>query len=496
MSGSVSFQYIPPNLRIPLFWVEFDNSQAGVNRDVQRAVLIGGTLVAHPVAPVYVASVAQAISLFGQSSMLARMFQAYLANDPFGEVWCLPIADPGGGVAATIAVTLTGTATAAGTLSLYIGGQLVQAAVASGDTPTVQAAALAAAVNAKLDVPTLATSALGVLTLVSDHKGSAMLGLDVRFNYYGAQGAEALPAGVTAAVGAASGGTGAPDLSGVAAALGSIDYDFIISGFSDATSLTALTALMSDSAGRWSYLNENFGGVFTAKIDTSANLITFGAAHNDQHALVWGCAGLPSPQWEFAAAMTAACIPSLKADPARPLQTLAVNGILAPAPVDRFSKSTLQSLLSGGIAQAAFDRSGNVSVLRAVTMYLTNKFGQADQSYLDVETLFTLMAITRRLRSAITQKFPRAKLADDGTRVGFGQPVVTPSIIRGELIAQYASMQWDGLVDDADLFAKGLIVVRNDQDPSRVDVLFDPYLVSGLRIFAVLNQFRLAARAA
>jgi phage tail sheath gpL-like len=34
MSGQVSFTYIPPNLRIPLFSVEFDNSQAGANQDI------------------------------------------------------------------------------------------------------------------------------------------------------------------------------------------------------------------------------------------------------------------------------------------------------------------------------------------------------------------------------------------------------------------------------------------------------------------------------
>jgi len=124
--------------------------------------------------------------------------------------------------------------------------------------------------------------------------------------------------------------------------------------------------------------------VFTAKVDSAANLITLGAAHNDQHALIWGCAGVPTPSWEFAAAMTAACIPSLKADPARPLQTLSVNGVLAPAVTDRFSKTTLQTMLSSGIAQPGFDRAGNVSVLRAITAYQLNKFGQADQSYLDV----------------------------------------------------------------------------------------------------------------
>ncbi len=495
MSGQVSFTYIPPNLRIPLFSVEFDNSQAGANQDIQRAVLVGGTLITQPVAAVYVATVAEAIALFGASSMLARMMAAYRANDPFGEVWCLPIPDPAAGAAATVPVTITGTATGPGTMALYVGGQLVQVGVTAGMTATQVATATALAVNAVGSLPMGGGSSLGVVTLTSDARNSAQAGLDVRLNYYGAQGSEALPPGLTVAVGAISGGTGAPDLTGVAAALGSIDYDFVICGYSDATSLAALQTLMSDSAGRWSWLDQNFGGVFTAKVDTAANLITLGAAHNDQHALIWGCAGVPTPSWEFAAAMTAACIPSLKADPARPLQTLSVNGVLAPAVTDRFSKTTLQTMLSSGIAQPGFDRAGNVSVLRAITTYQLNKFGQADQSYLDVETLFTLMAVTRRLRSMVTQKFARAKLADDGTRIGFGQPVVTPAIIKGELIAQYASMEVAGLVDNTALFAKGLVVIRNAQDPSRVDVLFDPYLISGLRIFAVLNQFRLAAAA-
>src|SRR3954470_21786464 len=111
MSGQISFATIPPNLRIPLFAIEFDNSQAGANQEQQRAVLIGASLNAMPVAAVYVATEAQAIALFGASSMLARMMIAYRLNDRFGEVWCLPIADPGGGAASQVAVTFTGTAT-------------------------------------------------------------------------------------------------------------------------------------------------------------------------------------------------------------------------------------------------------------------------------------------------------------------------------------------------------------------------------------------------
>ena len=57
-------------------------------------------------------------------------------------------------------------------------------------------------------------------------------------------------------------------------------------------------------------------------------------------------------------------------------------------------------------------------------------------------------------------------------------------------------MEFDGLVEDADVMAKATIVERNARDPSRPDVLWAPYLVSGLRIVALLNQFRLLSAAA
>ncbi len=72
---------------------------------------------------------------------------------------------------------------------------------------------------------------------------------------------------------------------------------------------------------------------------------------------------------------------------------------------------------------------------------------------------------------------------------------MTPSIYKAEIIAQYRQMEFDGLVEDADAMAKATIVERNARDPSRLDVLWAPYLVSGLRIVALLNQFRLLSAA-
>ncbi|PWV98588.1 phage tail sheath C-terminal domain-containing protein, partial [Mangrovibacter plantisponsor] len=99
--------------------------------------------------------------------------------------------------------------------------------------------------------------------------------------------------------------------------------------------------------------------------------------------------------------------------------------------------------------------------------------------------------VLRQLKSIITSKYPRHKLADDGTRFGAGQAIVTPAVIKGELCTVYRTMERNGIVENYDLFKAHLIVERNTDNPNRVDVLFPPDYVNQLRTFAVLNQFRL-----
>jgi phage tail sheath gpL-like len=65
---------------------------------------------------------------------------------------------------------------------------------------------------------------------------------------------------------------------------------------------------------------------------------------------------------------------------------------------------------------------------------------------------------------------------------------VTPSIHKAQIIAQYRQMEFDGLLEDADAMAKATIVERNARDPSRLDVLWAPYLVSGFRIVPAYRQ--------
>lgn len=496
--GAVSFNYIPANVRVPLFYAEMDNTQAGYFTQNKRALLIGQKLAAGTASvntPYLVSTTDQAKTLFGTGSMLARMHALYRLQDAFGEVWCIAVADAGAGVAATGTITVTGTATAAGTIALYIAGQLVTVGVASGDAANTIAASINTAINAATDLPVTSTVATNVVTLTCRWKGATGNDISVLDSFRGWAGGQSLPTGVALAYsgsGFLTGGATNPTLTGnVITAMGDDEYDFVIHPYTDSTSLDAFQTEYSDSVGRWSWSRQVYGHCYTALRGTLSALTTAGALRNDPHHTVAGIDNdCPNPSWEYAAAYGGANSVCLQVDVARPTQTTPLTGILAPRAGKRFLLTERQSLLNYGIA-TSYVAAGILRVERAITTYQKNSWGQADPSYLDSETLHTLSEITRRLRNRITQKYPRHKLANDGTRFGAGQAIVTPSVIRGELLAEYADMEELGLVENRALFAKYLIVERDGTNPNRLNVLLPPDLVNQLRIFALLNQFRL-----
>jgi phage tail sheath gpL-like len=100
----VSFERIPANIRVPLFYAEISSRQASYFAQNQVALLIGPMLatgIATPLEPVLVMSGDDAAGLFGPGSILADMVSVYRRNDNFGELWCIPHVDPVGGTAFT-----------------------------------------------------------------------------------------------------------------------------------------------------------------------------------------------------------------------------------------------------------------------------------------------------------------------------------------------------------------------------------------------------------
>ena len=458
---------------------------------------MGETSASVAVSPIYVPSAAWALA--NLPGRLADMIAGYYLNDPGGEVWALPLQASGGGfAAATGQITFSvGSPLGTGSIVVYIAGYALPISVTSADTAVTLAAKLATAIGAWTNAPVSASlspiSFPGRVTLTATQLGALGNGIDIRVNYRGASGGEAMPSNASASIVAMTGGTGQADLSTLYSILGDNNFDFIVSPFTDSTSLGSIATFMSDSAGRWSDASQAYGHVWSAKSDTVANLLTFGATVNSQHLTVFGMYDSPTPAWVQAAAYCGASAVALRADPARPLQTLKVLGILAPPVASRMTKANRQALLTTGVATAIAERDGSIMIERAVTTYQSNRFGSPDQSYLDTETMYDIMAVIRSLRSAVTQQWPRAKLADDNTLVGPGNAVVTPKLARAALISHYRGLEAQGLVQNTNAFASGLIVQRNDTDRSRLDVLYDPIIMSGLRIFAVMNQFRLAA---
>jgi len=500
----VSFNRIPDGLRVPLFWAEFDATQAGYLASAQPACLLGHKLTTAPGAelvPVLVSGVDQAIALFGAGSLLADMVDAYRQNDPTGELWCVAVPVPAG-AAQTRTVTFTGTATAAGTVAVYVGGRRVALAVTTTSTPDAMATALAAEINAHPLIAMSAAAAAGVVTLTARHTGELGSGIDVALNLRGVNGGEWTPAGLTVAVADGTAGTGSPDPDDIAAAFATLadaEYDFIGVPWSDVGTLDACQDATNDATGRWAWDKQLYGHVFSARsgwrddsaAEQVADLVGYGSARNDPHLSLLGYPASPSPPWRFAAALTAEAAVGIREDPARPLQTLPLLGVVFAARGSRFTVGDRQSLLYHGIATCTVGLDGVVRIERSITTYQKNAFGQSDPSWLDVQTPATLQYLVRTLRNAILTKFPRHKLANDGTRFGAGQAIVTPNILKAELVAQYSGLEDLGMVENMDAFKAFLIVERDPVDPNRVNVLLPPDLVNQLRIFAALVQFRL-----
>ena len=492
---TISFQNIPQNLRLPLFYAEVNNSQANTGQVTSRAIIIGQITsagVATPNVPMISGGVVDAVTQGGPGSMLAAMVAAYRAADPFGELWILPVSDNGGGSYATGTLTITSVATANGTFNLYIGGQLVQTAITTALTTVTQvAAAIVAAVNSTPNIAVSAANAAGVITFTSNHKGLSQNDIDIRVNYRGTAGGEFTPTGLTYSIVAMSGGTANPILTTALGNLGTKRYDVIINPYTDTASLAALTSYLNDRTGTWSWQDQLYGHAWTALRGSYASLVTAGNAMNDQHTTILGFYDSPTTSWQIAADVAATAAVSLRVDPALPLHTLALSTMLPPPVASRFTPSMRNTLLFDGISTFVVDDSGTIRLEGTITTYQKNSFGQADNSYLQINTMYNLASILTQLNIAVTSNFSRFKLAADGTKFADGSAIVTPSTIKAFLIAQYQEMEYNGQVQNSPAFIAGLLVQQNAQNPNRVDVLWDGVLIDQLDIFALLAQFRL-----
>jgi phage tail sheath gpL-like len=488
----ISFTQIPVDIRTPGQFLEFDASKAvsGLPAAPNKMLLIGQRLNTGTVAalvPTRIVAVDQATQAFGRGSMLDRMARFAKLNDAETEMWAVALDDLPAGVAATGGtITLGGTATASGILYLMIAGQSLKIPATVGETAAAIATRVGQTINVTPDLPVTANVAGAVVTLTARHKGTAGNDLDVRVNYY--QG-EALPLGITCAIVALSGGTGNPDLSTVWAAIGDAQqYRTVIIGFTDTATYAAAEAEM---ASRWGAMRQVEGVAYFGARGTQGALAAVGGARNSPFTSIIGAKAAPNPPYEWASAYGAKVGFASAIDPARPFQTLELAGILAPAPGDQFTRTERELLLRDGISTWTLAGGSVVQIERAISTYQVNAFNLEDVAWLDLNTPLTLAYLRYSVRVRIATKYPRHKLADNGTAFAPGQAVVTPNVLRAELIVLAREWEEAGLVENIDQFKALLMVERDETDRNRVNALIPPDIINQLRVFAGRVEYRL-----
>lgn len=282
------------------------------------------------------------------------------------------------------------------------------------------------------------------------------------------------------------------DTASALATLGDTQYHHIMCSLNDETTVRELGTLLEE---RYTALEQVPGIAYLPKKGTHAELITYGVASNCpliSFLPINNFGDSANKALSDAAAIGAwvgQIAPSLAIDPCRPLQTLKLNGVYSLA-TQEWTWAERNLFLYEGLSTYTVNAAKEVLIERPITAYTENGAGIADNSYLDVMTPATAMYFRQKQRSLILSVYPRHKVAKDGTKFAKGQPIVTPTMFKSQLLSLYRDLEYAGIVQDFDGYKAALIVELDDDNKQRVNYLDSPQFVNGLIIVAGKIQFR------
>ena len=477
--------------KIPGVYTEVDTSQAfqGASLQRRRVLLIGQKRAGGAQAPNVIHSVTSAFDArrrYGAGSMLSNMAEAYFATNLQNSLSVLALDAPAGATAATGSLELSGTATEAGEVKVYIGGKL-EARVAVSEAET--AAAIVTKINSALSDSRYISSAVNgsntsLLDFTSLNPGIGDNGLDVRTAYYSD---DDLPAGITATATSLSGGGGAPDASAIVTAMGEEQYHDIVLPYQDTTLIAALEAELE---ARWGWDRQNDGQLYVSTRQAFSSHVSFLGNRNSAQLTVLNYQG-PSPNYEVATELAGLVAQFAQQDPARPFTGRAFNYSLAPASDERPIRRERDEILNEGGSTFTVTPSGRMAVERLRTTRVQNSQGAQDEALSDLNAKLTISFLRFDFVQNHLRKFERHKLVDDSQRIQAGSGVLSPSIAKSEAVSRFIIWQNLGLVEGLAQFAEDLIVERDLQDPTRLNYRLKPNLANQLRVAGVQFQFLL-----
>ena len=485
----ISFDEIPNNVEVPGTYIEtkVNYSQSGLLPYKAKALIIGQMLssgIAKPnvAYPLYTAP--QAENLFGIGSIAAQMAAAFIHANPYVAVDIMGVPDAVSAAKASQTVTIGGTATAAGTLPVYAQGQRVPVAVNVGDTAAVVAANLLAGLQGAA-LESSETESGAVITVTALHGGTLGNTLDLRVNY---QPGDTIPAGLTVTITAMTGGATDPTITGALNAIAASWYSDIVMCWVDPTNVGLLEAALEGRYNAMSKLDAHAYGAlgmsYGAGLANQASL-------NSRFRSVLLVQNAPQPAWMWAACFAGVCSYYLAQDPARQLRGLALPGLLAPAPADRFDWTERNLLLADGISTFDVEIDGTVTLEKVVTENLTDAAGIPTTAWHDIMAPKVNSRIKYDWISFNGVTYPRNKLADDNTIAAEYDPsVATPRRIKSSWAGRSMLYEQYGWIENSQATAAQSYFVRDLTDRNRLNCRLQYNRIGNLMVEAVSLEFQ------
>ncbi|MFX2607066.1 phage tail sheath subtilisin-like domain-containing protein [Enterobacter mori] len=467
--SDIDFDTIPPSQRKPGTYIEFNTrlAMSTLPGNPQRVLVIGPMLatgLAAPLTAVEVFSDDQAAQLFGAGSLVASMVTAAIQANRYLKLEAIGIVDDDTdtGVSAGGAVAVAGTATKNGTLSVWIAGTQVAVNVETGDT---QAEIVPSLVSAMAKIPAL-------LVHGAYNPVDSQLTLSARTHGEWANditlSASTTATGLTLTVTPMAGGEMDPDIQPALDAVFAAGHNVLICPFSTAEALAALSEHLTSTGSAMEQRGAIGCAGWTGSLGEGTTLAS--GVNDGRISMPWyrGSVKLPA----ILAASYGAVLAS-EEDPARPLNTLALNGMDVVSMEHREGRTEQESALYNGLTPIEVGPGNAVQIVRAISTYIVNQQGAEDPSLLDITSIRTLDYTRKACRDRINLRFPREKNSER-----------TPPKVKSELYDVLTKLEEAEILENVAANKDMLKVVKSSVDKNRIDSVIPADVVNGLHVFA------------
>lgn len=446
------------NLNIPFVYAELVKavSTTGTIKQEYTALIFGqktaaGTAVANEVVDIF--SEAEAQAKFGKTSMLAAAIGRYYDINKSVKLKVIPLDDLVGGTQATATLTLTGAATANGTLAFYINGRAYKVAVSIGDTAAEIATLLKATLDADEFAPfTTADNTLGALTFTAVHKGTFGNTLKAKMNY---NNDDETPLGVTAVVVDFAGGAGDPDLetTGVISILENNQFNLIAQPYTDNANLVLIDTALTDNFKATEML-DSF--CLCGVDDTVSNLTTKTDIINSPFITILDNYSVFATSFEQAAGMIALIGDIAQSNPGAGYLNNELAGFL---PLDERIRTERNVLAGGGVATVTTQGSKVIIDRTATTLQKDAQGISIDLDDTDLRVFLTISYVRYTFVVRMSQ-YQNYKVGNDDDLFGAGISVMTPNLYKQYLVLNYQQLVLDAVCEDLQGFEDSVIVEK------------------------------------